>query len=160
MLKTVILTAVILTMLIGLAGIIFPVLPGVGLIWIAMTGYGWYEGFHIITWKYLAFMGALMVLALIFSYLSTLWGAKYTGAGRAGAWGAVLGSLVGIWILPPLGMVLFSWLGAFAGEYFCNNDPGKAARAGIGAVIGLFSGMFVHFIIGLVMVISFLLRVF
>ncbi|HWP97861.1 MAG TPA: DUF456 family protein [Syntrophomonadaceae bacterium] len=157
---TVILAFVILLMAAGLIGIVIPVLPGVGLIWIAMAAYGWYEGFHIITVQYLILMGVLVLMAIGLSYLSTMWGARYTGASKAGAWGAFLGSLIGVWVLPPLGLLLFPWLGAFVGEYIANQDPGKAALAGVGAVIGLFSGMLIHLLIGLVMLITFLIRVF
>lgn len=158
--NTLVLIIVIILMLVGLAGIIFPVLPGSGLIFIAIAAYGWYEGFQVITVKYLVLMGALTVLAMTLSYLSTVWGAKHTGAGKAGTWGALLGLLVGLFVLPPAGMVLGPWIGAFIGEYIANKDAKKALLAGIGAVLGLFSGMLVHLVIALIMVGTFLYRVF
>ncbi|MEQ8174448.1 MAG: DUF456 domain-containing protein [Syntrophomonadaceae bacterium] len=158
--NTLVLIIVIILMLVGIAGIIFPVLPGSGLIFIAIAAYGWYEGFQVITGKYLVVMGALTVLAMTLSYLSTVWGAKYTGAGKAGTWGALLGLLVGLFILPPAGMVLGPWIGAFIGEFIANKDAKKALLAGVGAVLGLFSGMLIHLIIALIMVGTFLYRVF
>lgn len=158
--NTLVLIIVVVLMLVGIAGIIFPVLPGSGLIFIAIAAYGWYEGFQVITVKYLVVMGALTVLAMTLSYLSAVWGAKYTGAGRAGTWGALLGLLVGLFVLPPAGIVLGPWIGAFIGEYLANKDARKALLAGAGAVLGLFSGMLVHLIIALIMVGTFLYRVF
>lgn len=158
--NTLVLIIVVILMLVGIAGIIFPVLPGSGLIFIAIAAYGWYEGFQVITVKYLVVMGALTVLAMTLSYLSTVWGAKYTGAGRAGTWGAFLGLLAGLFVLPPAGMFLGPWIGAFIGEYLANKDARKALLAGVGAVLGLFSGMLVHLIIALIMVGTFLYRVF
>lgn len=157
--NTLVLIIVIILMLVGIAGIIFPVLPGTGLIFIAIAAYGWYEGFQVITAKYLVLMGALTVLAISTSYLSTVWGAKYTGAGKAGMWGALLGLLIGIFVFPPAGLVLGPWIGAFIGEYLVNKEARKALLAGVGAVLGLFSGMLVNLIIALVMFGTFLYRV-
>lgn len=158
--NTLVLIIVVILMLVGIAGIIFPVLPGTGLIFVAIAAYGWYEGFNLISVKYLVVMGALTVLAMTLSYLSTLWGAKYTGAGKGGMWGALLGLMVGIFVLPPAGLVLGPWIGAFLGEYLAHKDAKKALLAGAGAVLGLFSGMLVHLIIALIMVGTFLYRVF
>jgi Protein of unknown function (DUF456). len=74
-----------------LQGSYFRFYPARGLIFVAIAAYGWYEGFQVITVKYLVVMGALTVLAMTLSYLSTVWGAKYTGAGKAGTWGLCWG---------------------------------------------------------------------
>lgn len=158
--QSIVLGIVILLMLVGLVGIVFPVLPGSGLIFVSIAAYGWYEGFQVISVKYLAVMGALTVLAMAMSYISALWGAKLTGAGRAGSWGALLGTIAGVFVFPPLGLLLGPLIGAFIGEYIVKKEAGKAAAAGLGAVVGVFSGMFVHLIIALIMFISFLFRVF
>ncbi len=158
--QSIVLGIVILLMLVGIVGIIFPVLPGSGLVFVAIAAYGWYEGFQVISVKYLAVMGALTVFAMAMSYISALWGAKLTGAGRAGSWGALLGLIIGLFIFPPLGLVLGPLVGAFLGELIVKGDARQAALAGLGAVVGVFSGMFIHLIIALIMFITFLLKVF
>lgn len=157
---TAILAGVVIIMLLGVAGTVVPLIPGIPLIFVSILAYGWYEGFNIITPKYLAFMGTLTVLAVIIDYLSTVMGAKYFGSSKKGVWGAFLGTFVGIFIFPPLGILVGPWLGASIGEYIECNDINKAVKAGVGTVVGLFSGMIFTLILGLVMLISFLVIVF
>ena len=45
------------------------------------------------------------------------------------------------------------------GEYLSANDLNKAVKAGFGTVVGLFSGMFFNLLLGLIMVVTFLMRV-
>lgn len=156
---TVVMLLVILLMLVGLAGIVLPLLPGIALIFIGIAVYGWYEGFQIITPQYLAIMGALTILAMLVDYLAASLGAKYSGSTRAGVWGAFIGMVIGLFILPPAGVLIFPWVGAMLGEYISVNDAEKAVKAGFGTVIGLFSGMIFKLVLGLIMVVSFLIRV-
>ena len=86
-----VLVLVIVAMVIGAAGTILPVLPGIPLIFIAALFYGWYEGFSVITPHYLIVLGVLTGLSILFSYLSTVVGARHFGSGKFGSIGAMLG---------------------------------------------------------------------
>jgi len=85
----------IILILIGIAGTIFPFLPGVPVIFIAIVGYGWYEGFNVIDVRYLLIIGGITVLALLADYLSSVMGAKYFGSSKKGIWGALIGTFIG-----------------------------------------------------------------
>ena len=67
----------LVVILIGIAGTFLPVLPGVPLFFMAIAAYGWYEGFQVITARYLVIIAGLAVLSLFVDYLSTYMGAKY-----------------------------------------------------------------------------------
>lgn len=155
-----VLILVIAAMVIGAAGTVLPVLPGIPLIFAAAVFYGWYEGFAVITPTYLVILGILTVFSLVFTYLSATMGAKYFGSGKAGSWGAVIGLLLGLFVFPPLGILIGPFLGAFFGEYISKNDSKQALRAALGALIGLFSGIVFNLLIALGMLISFLVIVF
>lgn len=137
-----------------------PILPGIPLIFAAIAAYGWYEGFQIITGRYLVVMASLAVLSLFVDYVSTYLGAKYFNSSKLGLYGAVIGSVVGLFILPPLGLLICPWLGAILGELIQGNELPQAFRSGMGAVIGLFSGIAFKVAIGLGMLISFLVVIF
>lgn len=151
--------AVVVIMLIGLAGTFLPVLPGIPVIFLAMGAYGWYEGFQVITPRYLVFMGALTVLSVVVDYLSSTLGAKWTGSGRAGVWGAFIGMIAGVFFFPPLGILIGPWLGAVIGEYIDKQDMAQAMKAGLGTVVGLFSGIVFKVMLAVIMIISFLVVV-
>jgi uncharacterized protein YqgC (DUF456 family) len=154
-----VLVLVIVAMVIGAAGTILPVLPGIPLIFIAALFYGWYEGFSVITPHYLIVLGVLTGLSILFSYLSTVVGARHFGSGKFGSIGAMLGLLLGLFLFPPLGIIIGPFLGAFIGEFLTHKDSNQAFRASIGALIGLFSGIVFNLLIALGMVISFIIKV-
>jgi hypothetical protein len=151
-----ILIVVFLLIFIGIVGTIIPLIPGIPLIFISISAYGWYEGFQQITPRYLVILGAVTVLSVIIDYLSTSIGAKYSGSSKKGIWGAFLGTFIGAIFFPPLGILLGPWLGAFIGEYIELQDVSAAARSGLGTVLGLFSGIIFNLILALIMLVSFI----
>ena len=156
-------TAVVITIiviLLGIAGTIVPFIPGVPLVFIAITTYGWYEGFHTITAKYIAVMATLTILSLLVDYLASTLGAKYFGSSKYGIYGALIGTVLGLFIFPPAGLLVGPWVGAIAGEMIAGKDFTNAFRTGIGAIVGLFSGIVFSLILAIIMLISFLVIVF
>jgi hypothetical protein len=146
--------------LLGIAGTFVPVLPGVPLVFIAIAAYGWHEGFINVTPRYLVIIAGVTVLSLFVDYLSTYLGAKYFGSSKKGLYGAVIGSFVGLFIFPPAGLLIGPWVGAIMGEFLEGNDWNKAWRSGMGAVIGLFSGIAFKLVLATVMLVSFLIVIF
>ncbi|MDD3365436.1 MAG: DUF456 domain-containing protein, partial [Syntrophomonas sp.] len=110
--------------------------------------------------RYLVIIAGVTVLSLFVDYLSTYWGAKYFGSSKKGLYGAVIGSFVGLFIFPPAGLLIGPWVGAIIGEFLEGNDWNKALRSGMGAVIGLFSGIAFKVILATLMLISFLIIIF
>ncbi len=143
--------------LLGIAGTIIPLIPGIPLIFISIAAYGWHEGFQQVTPKYLVIIGTVTVLSVIVDYLSTALGAKYAGSSKKGIWGAFIGTFIGALFFPPLGILLGPWLGAFIGEYIELQDAGAAAKTGFGTVLGLFSGIVFNLILALIILISFVI---
>jgi len=156
----VVLVIALLFILVGIAGTFLPVLPGAAMIFAAIAAYGWYEGFQAINTSYLMIVGGLTLLSMLVDYLSTYLGARYFDSSRLGMWGAVLGSVVGLFLFPPLGIIVCPWLGAIGGELIQGHDLGRAMKSGMGAVIGLFSGIAFKVAIGVGMLVSFLALVF
>jgi len=152
-----ILVIIIAVMLLGIAGTFLPFLPGIPLIFAAIAAYGWYEGFQQITPRFLLIMAGLAVISLFVDYVSTYLGAKYFNSSKMGLYGAVIGSIVGLFIFPPLGILIGPWLGAVAGELLQGNELNKAWRSGLGAVIGLFSGIFFKVVVGIAMLAAFII---
>ncbi len=99
------------------------------------------------------------MLSIFLNYLSVAFGAKYFSASKYGIIGAILGLLMGIFIFTPLGIFIGPWLGAFSVEYIYKNDFINALKSGMGAVIGLVSGIFFELIIALLMILWFIIRI-
>jgi uncharacterized protein YqgC (DUF456 family) len=147
-------------MIAGIVGTIIPFIPGVPLVFIGIAAYGWYEGFHLITPKYLAIIASLTVLSMIMDYLSTVLGAKIFGSSKKGTWGALIGTFLGLFFFPPLGIFIGPLAGAVIGEILAGSDANKAFKIGLGTVAGLFSGMIFNLVLVAGMIISFLIKAF
>lgn len=157
---TTVLIITLIVIVIGIGGTFLPLIPGVPMIFAAIAAYGWYEGFQVVTPKYLVILAGLAVLSMFIDYLTIYWGAKYFKSSKMGMYGAVLGGLAGLFLIPPLGLLICPWLGAIAGELMQGNDWKQALRSGMGAVIGLFSGIAFKIILGTGMLLSFLYVIF
>ena len=68
--------------LVGLAGVILPALPGLPLVFIGMLVAAWAGDFVYIGWPTLTVLGVLTVLALIVDFVASILGAKHVGASR------------------------------------------------------------------------------
>jgi uncharacterized protein YqgC (DUF456 family) len=129
-----------LLVLIGLAGIVLPALPGVVLIFAGLALAAWAEGFQYVGTGTLAILGVLTLLAWSLDWVAGAIGAKRFGASRYAIIGATIGAVVGIFFAVP-GILLGPFLGAVAGELLARRDLEQAGRAGVGAWLGLLIGV-------------------
>lgn len=156
----VVLIITILVIILGIAGTILPMIPGIPLVFLAILVYGWMEGFKLITGNYLLIIGILTLLSIAFSYLSAVLGARHFGSGRLGLWGALIGTFAGLLLFPPIGLLIGPFAGAFIGEYISVQDTEKAIKAAFGSLLGLFTGVVFNLAIGIYMLVTFLMNVY
>lgn len=131
--------------LIGLAGIVLPALPGLPLVFAGLTLAAWADGFQHLHWAWLIPLGALTLLSLIVDFWATAMGAKRVGASRKAVIGAVLGTVIGLFFNIP-GLLIGPLAGAMAGELLhrrslAQTDLGDAAKIGIGTWFGIALGI-------------------
>ncbi len=141
-------TVAAILVLIGLAGIILPALPGVPLVFVGLLVAAWTEGFERIGWLTLVVLGVLTVISLIIDVVSTVIGAKKVGASRMALIGSVIGTVVGLFFM-PIGLFVGPFLGALGGEYLHGRKLGQATKVGFGTWLGIVLG--VAFKLGLAM---------
>lgn len=125
--------------LIGLAGAVLPALPGVPLVFAGMLLAAWADHFQHVGTFTLVVLGVLSLLALAIDFIAGLLGARRVGASRYAIWGAMIGTLVGLFFGLP-GIVFGPFVGAVAGELLVGSRLGRAAHVGIGTWLGLLFG--------------------
>ncbi len=81
-------------------------------------------------------MGAITALLVLLDYVAPALGAKKYGASRRGLWGSAIGMIIGIFFIPPWGMIVGAFIGALVGELAAGKSGSKALRAGWGILIG------------------------
>ena len=120
----------------GMVGCILPVIPGPILSFSALILLSWTKNWQIFSQAFLIVMGVLTALLMILDYAAPALGAKKYGASKRGMWGSAIGMLVGIFFIPPWGMIVGAFVGALAGELASGKSGRKALRAGWGILVG------------------------
>lgn len=129
----------IICLLVGLAGCFLPVLPGPPLSYLGLLLLHWTEQVEFSTTQLLLWL-LLVVLVQVLDYFSPMLGTKYTGGSKWGNRGCMIGTIAGMFIFPPWGIVIGPFLGAVVGELMSGKQSINAIQAGLGAFLGfLFS---------------------
>lgn len=130
-----------LSLLVGLAGVVLPVLPGVPLAALGALAAAWIRGFEAVGVMPLVWVAVLALAAQALDVAAGAVGARVSGAGRAGFWGGVVGSLAGLLWFPPFGFLLGALVGAVGAELLTGRPFDQAMRAGLGAFAGTLGGV-------------------
>jgi uncharacterized protein YqgC (DUF456 family) len=126
-------------MLVGLAGIVLPALPGVPLLFAGMVVAAAIDDFQRIGWITLSILGALTVIAFVVDLLAGALGAKRVGASGRAVWGAAIGTIVGLFF-GIAGLLLGPFVGAVVGELSAHGRLDQAGRVGVATWVGLILG--------------------
>ena len=125
--------------LVGIAGIVLPALPGVPLMFAGMLLAAWVGDFREIGVWTLVALGALTALSIVVDLLATLLGAKRVGASRWAMVGAAIGTFAGLFFGIP-GLLAGPFIGAVAGEMISGKEWRDASRTGFATWLGLAVG--------------------
>lgn len=153
---TILIVLAFLSMLIGLIGCVLPGLAGPPFSFLGLILLAWAKGWEPFSTPFLVGMAALTAVVSILDYIVPAVGAKKFGASRSGFWGAVLGMLLGLLFVPPLGMIAGAYLGAVGGEMWAGKQTSDALRAGWGVFVGVAAGMLLKLIASGVMTFYFI----
>jgi uncharacterized protein YqgC (DUF456 family) len=125
--------------LVGLAGILLPALPGTVLIFAGLLLAAWADGFARVGAGTLVVIGLIAVASYAVDFVAAALGAKHVGASPRAVAGAALGTLLGLFFGLP-GLILGPLLGAILGELSAHRDVARAGRVGMAAWIGFVIG--------------------
>lgn len=134
----------ILLILLGIIGCFVPLLPGPPLAYISLLLLQ--IGPEIpFSFKFMLIMGSVVAMVALLDYLVPALGAKKWGGSKYGIIGALFGVVIGIFILPPFGFLVFPLLGAFVGEVLNGAGSNRAFKAAFGTLMGLLFGTMLKF---------------
>ena len=136
---------------VGLAGIVLPALPGTILVLAGIVLGAWIDDFTRVGWVAITFVAVLAVLAWAMDYVAALLGAKRAGASRQAMVGAAIGTVAGIF-MGLVGVLFMPLVGAAVGEYVARRNHGQAVRVGIATWLGLLAGMLAKFVLAFMMI--------
>lgn len=140
---------------IGVAGVVVPVLPGTTLIMIAMLVHKLLLPADL-SWAVLGWIAVVWVLSVVIDFLGVVLGAKLFGGGKWGMMGAGGGAVIGMFFSLPM-LILGTVLGAVAAEKLIAKKSHKASLlAGAGAAVGFIFSTIGRLLCAFVMIALFL----
>lgn len=143
------LVAVLLVVL-GLAGLVLPALPGVPLFFGGLLLGAWIDGFTRVSVTTVVILGVIALLAWLVDFVASLITTKSAGASRQAMIGTIVGGLLGI-LGGIVGIILGTVLGAIAGEIYARRDAAQAGRVGLAAGMGFVLALVLKLLIALLM---------
>ena len=149
----------VLLVVVGIAGIIFPALPGHVLIFAGLALAAWADDFTRVSGWTLALIGAIGALSYTVDFAAAALGAKHVGANPRAVVGAGLGTLLGIPFGLP-GVLLGPLAGAVLGELSVHRQWKRAAGVGVAAWIGFLIGTVVKVGLAFLMIAIFIAALF
>lgn len=135
----------------GLAGLLLPVLPGAPLLLGGTVLLAWAGHFTRIGWGTVAAAAVLAAAMVAVDWIAGALGARAFGASPWAMWGALAGAVVGIFFGLP-GIVVGPIAGAIAFELWKDPNLGRAAKAGVGVLVGFLVGGALKMSLGIALV--------
>lgn len=141
-------------------------MPGNWVVLVFLAIWKWIFPDSGLTWSYFALLAGLVAVAEILEYVFQMVGAKKFGSSGRGNIGGIIGAIAGAIIGAPfffgIGAIFGALIGAFGGclimELGGGKSFGQSAKAGFGAFLGKFFGMWVKFITGIAVVVMAVIR--
>ena len=139
----------VIFIIVGIIGDVVPGLPGVPISYAAMLLSHFFTDINYST-ETLVIYGVLCAVITVLDYFVPIWGTKKFGGTKAGVRGSTIGLVVGVVVLPILGIVIGPFgligilagpfLGAYIGEKMSGVDDGLAWRSAFGSFVGFVAG--------------------
>ncbi len=126
-------------LLVGLAGIVLPGLPGALLLVGGVFLIAWAGNFTVVGWTTVIIAAVVGFAITAVDWLAGLMGAKAFGASKWAMVGGAVGLLGGLFFGLP-GVLLGPAVGAFVFELVKDPNLAQAAKSGVGALLGFLVG--------------------
>ena len=125
--------------LVGIAGAIVPALPGVPLVFAGMWLAAAVDDYALIGTGSLILLGILAGIAVLIDFVAGLLGARRVAASGKALWGAMIGTIVGMFFGLP-GLLLGPFVGALVGELSAGGTFERSTHVGFATWLGILFG--------------------
>ena len=122
------------------------------------------------TARFLAIWALITAGVTLLDYFVPIWGTKRFGGTKTGIWGATIGLLIAVIILPisgivigpfgVIGLLLGPFIGAYIGELIGGSDSNIAIKSAFGSFLGFLAGTMMKLVISFIMGYYFVINAF
>ena len=131
---------IVILLLLGIIGCFIPIMPGPSISYGGLLVFHFFSA-HSIKENTLWFMAFVVIAVTVFDLWVQIYGVKKFGGTKKAVNGSMIGLIIGIFFLPPFGIIIGPFLGAFIGARMeKNSDVNKAIKIALGALAGFLAG--------------------
>lgn len=152
-------TLIIISFIAAFAGMIFPIIPSVLMLWLGFFLYQFLLTDVNIGWVFWIAMFILTVVLICADIIANSYFVKKYGGSKAGERIAAIGAIVGSFIIPPFGIVIVPFVAVFVTELMVKKTVKESFLAAVGSLIGFLSGTIAKIVIQLIMIIWFFIAI-
>lgn len=130
----------------GMIGSFVPFMPGPPLAWLGLLA-AKFSADAELTWLLIIIYAVLTAFIVVADNIIAAFGNRFTGGTKYGTYGSIIGMIAGMFIIPAIGLIFGTFLGAVAGELISGKNIAAALKSGIGIFLGFIAGSIIKFII-------------
>ncbi len=139
---------VLVVLLVGLAGTLLPILPGILLMWAATIGYGFAVGWSGTGIAVVVVSTLLSAAAIAAGVVLPKKAAEDSGASTRSQIAAAIGAVIGFFVIPVVGIVIGAIAGIAISEYLITKDWELTKQSTIGIAKGFGLSTLAQFMLG------------
>lgn len=141
-------------------GLIKPLIPSVLVLWIGFIIYQF--GFHNahLSWIFYVSMALFTVLILLADFLMNRYFVNRFGGSKLGEYAALVGIIIGCFVLPPIGIVVVPFICVFIVELLQGMEVTKALKVSFGSIVAFLASSIAQAVIMLIMIVWFFIDAF
>lgn len=142
----------VLVMIIGLFGVLIPVLPGLLLIWATALVYGFIVGFGALGIGVMVVLTVLVAVSIVTGITLPKKEAEASGASGLSQLAGLAGGVVGFFVIPVVGLIIGALAGVALAEFLAKGNWPEAWTATKGVAKGFGLSAAVDFGLGMLMI--------
>lgn len=150
---------IIALFVLSFAGIVFPIIPSVVVLWGGFLIYQFLIQSGAISLFFWVSMGLFTVILLVSDFIANSYFVKKYGGSKWGERMAAVGLIVGSFIVPPFGILIVPFVAVLVTELLQKRSFKESFLVGFGSLMGFLGGSFAKAVIQLIMVIWFVVEV-
>lgn len=151
--------AIIGLFVLSFVGIIFPIIPSVLMIWGGFVLYHFYFETDELRMLFWISMGILTIIMFVSDFIANSYFVKKYGGSKSSEIVSTIGIIVGAFLLPPLGIIIFPFIMVIITEKVLRKTWKEASLIGVGSIIGFLSSSVAKGLIQLIMITWFTISV-
>lgn len=142
--------------ILGFVGLIFPVVPSIIMFWVGFLVFQFAVDGEALSWMFWVIMIVLTILVLFSDFIANSYFVKRFGGTKKGEYAAIAGVIIGMFVYPPIGIIVVPFILVLIVEGLGSKDMNQAFKASIGSLLAFLSSAIFNALVYVFMVIWFL----